>query len=167
MKCLSSAEITTWLENQNVTAKPGFQSYSPAYFLQFEVPSGSLKNWAFIRNFLLNADQEVLVHITDWSTYSPAEMEVISAIRLKWGETRILLDAPGHLISKSEMELTVAIFGHTVNCQWSSYLYLPNDSGTFFNWEGELYDYWTDDQSQHSRLIDLAKDMDIQIRHCD
>jgi hypothetical protein len=99
---------------------------------------------------------EILVHVTDWPTYEPAEMAVVDALRHAWDESRNLIDAPGHLFPAEESELAVALFGHTGNYEWNAYLYLPNDLATLYNWEGERYDFWSNDSAVHLAVEKLA-----------
>ena len=145
MKCLTQQEIGKWLAERQVTPSPYGRVKSPAHYRQFRVPQRPLVNFAFIRQFLKLTDCEVLVHLTDWPTYEPAEMAVVTAIRHEWNESRNLIDASGHLFQSSQSELAIALFGLSGNFEWNAYLYLPNNLATLHNWEGELYDFWSDD----------------------
>lgn len=163
MKCLTKEEITQWLSDQKVTPTPYNNVKPPARYLQFKLPPRPLANASFIRQFLQLITGEILVHVTDWPTYEPAEMAVVDALRHKWNESRNLIDAPGHLIPSNEPELVIALFGHTGNFEWNAYLYLPKDLATLYNWEGELYDFWSNDGDVHLALRKLADDFGLTL----
>ena len=156
MNCLTQPEITQWLSDQSVTPAPYGNAESPTHYLQFNAPSRPLANASFIRQFLKLTNDEILVHVTDWPTYEPSEMAVVDALRHEWNESRNLIDAAGHLIPATETELAIALFGHTGNFEWNAYLYLPNDLATLYNWEGERYDFWSNDEATYHALTKLA-----------
>lgn len=165
MRCLAQKEIAGWLTDQRVTPSPYGNGTSLTHFLQFKLPSRPLTNSSFIRQFLKLTDGEILVHVTDWPTYEPAEMVVVDALRHNWNERRKLIDAPGHLFPAEESELAIALFGHCGNYEWNAYLYLPNDSATLYNWEGELYDFWSNDDTMHSDLERLATEFGLALEN--
>lgn len=165
MRCLDQSEITQWLTERQVTPEPYGRSDLPTHYRQFELPSRPLANAAFVRRFLAMSNDEILVHITDWSTYEPAEMAVVDSLRKASGESRHLIDAPGHLFPADESELAIALFGHAGNFEWNAYLYRPNDFATLYNWEGELYDFWSADAKTHAALTSLADEFGLAIKN--
>jgi len=156
MKCLTQQEIARWLTEQCVTPSPYGSAKSPTHYLQFKFPKGPVANTSFIRQFLKLTSGDILVHVTDWPTYKRAEMAVVNALRHEWGESRNLIDAPGHLFPANESGLATALFGHTGNFAWNAYLYLPGDLATLYNWEGELYDFWSNDAATQLALERLT-----------
>jgi hypothetical protein len=163
MKCLTQLEIASWLDAQCVTSEPYGNHNAPAHCLQFKRPANAVANSELIRQFLNATSGEVLVHIADWPAYKPAEMAVADALRRQHNETRNLIDAPGHLFAPSESELAIAIFGHTANYEWNAYLYTPNDMATLYNWEGELYDCWTNDPATHLAVQTLVDSFGVAL----
>lgn len=162
MQCLTEPEIATWLADNCVTAKPYDQVDSPVHYLQFKCPMRSLGIASFVRQFLIPAAGEVLVHITDWPTYQQSEMLVINAIRRNSNESRGLIDVPGHLIPECERELAIAVFSHATMFEWNAYMYLPNDIGTIYIWEGELFDFWSNDSATYHRVARLVDDFALR-----
>ena len=156
MNCLTQSEIERWLSDHSVTSAPYDSAESPTHYLQLPVPKRPLTNASFIRQFLKLTHGEILVHVTAWPTFEPSEMAVIDALRRIWSESRNLVEAAGHLIPSDNPELAIALFGHTANLEWNAYLYLPRDQATLYNWEGELYDFWSNDKSTHIKLTQLV-----------
>ena len=156
MQCLTDSEIATWLADHNGPSVPCRKSKSPSHSLQFACPNRPLETAAFIRNFLKPLSSEILIQVTDWPLYKPSEMLVIEALRNLHGESRNLIDAPGHLIPAGEREIAIAVFGHTVNFQWNARLYVPEDFATLQNWEGELMDFWSNDSTFYSQVVKLV-----------
>ena len=163
MKCFTQEEIDHWLTEQQVTPSPYGKSESPNHYLQFKMPGRALANSAFIRNFLMQSQSKILVDVTDWPTYEPAEMLIIDSLRHKCGESRNLIDAPGHLFSAEESEWVIALFGHIGSFEWNGYLYRPNDLATLYCWEGELYDFWSADADTHLALTRLTNRFGLEL----
>jgi hypothetical protein len=38
---------------------------------------------------------------------------------------------------------------------WTSYLYLPDQKTTLYNWEGEIMDFWTNSSTHHKTMTEL------------
>ena len=165
MICFTRDETADWLARYDVTPSPYGKSKQPAHYIQFRLPPRSIANFAFIRSFLKLTDGEVLVDVTDWPLYEPAEMVVVDSLRREHGEQRNLIDAPGHALLREESELAIAIYGSAGNFQWNSYLYLPNDLATLYNWEGDLYDFWTKDLERLREMQNLVDDFDLQLEN--
>jgi len=102
-----------------------------------------------------------LVHMTDWALYKPSEMIAVTGIRSIHGENRWLIEAPGHLIGPDETELGISLFALSASFGWTAYLYSPLDSAILLNWEGEIFDYWTDNQQALSEMRKILVDFDL------
>lgn len=98
-----------------------------------------------------------LVVIKDWDTYPPNQMILLDGLRNGHGETRPLIEAPGHLFTSDESPLISGIFGLTIIFQWTAYLYFPSKN-TFLNWEGELLDCWLNSTDEVAELATRVKD---------
>ena len=100
MKCLTETEANAWLGARGITGDP-YHSAGPfeGYYLQFRAPVSHRATDAFLRSYLdlRTPWDEALVHISDWSAYQPSEMLTIDALRGIGGESRWLIDAPGHV----------------------------------------------------------------------
>ena len=160
MRCLTNQEVTEWLRKHSIPEDPYSGVSSPRYYLQFYPPLAHGFIDAFVRTYhlLMMPDSEAMVHMTDWSTYEPSEMLAIMGIRSMSEENRWLIHAPGHLLTPEESETSVALFSLSASFAWSSYLYCPKYNSTLFNWEGEIFDFWTDCvvmMAQMKRLLEL------------
>ena len=162
MNCLTQSEIAQWLSAKSVTPAPYGSAHSPTFYLQFSVPNRPLSNAAFIRQFLKLTHGETLIHVTDWPTYEPSEMAIVDGLRHGQNESRHLIDSPGHQIPADKTELAVALFAHTVNFEWNPYLYLPNNLATMYNWEGELFDFWSSDEAVYCAVENLVSEFNLE-----
>ena len=157
MKCFTQEEIDHWLTEQQVTPSPYGKSESPNHYLQFKMPGRALANSAFIRNFLMQSQSEILVDVTDWPTYEPAEMLIIDSLRHKCGESRNLIDAPGHLFSAEESEWVIAVFGHIGSYEWTAISDVQTIWQLLYSWEREVYDFWSASAETHLALTTLTE----------
>ena len=134
-----------------------YSEYTHRYGFQFRHPTGTLTSFSFVREFLDLVQSEILIHVTDWPAYLPAEMITVCALRRYcWDESRSLLEAPGHLFQSSETEQLIALYGTVGNFEWNAYLYTPNDQATIYNWEGEICDFWTNNQGLNDAALKLV-----------
>lgn len=159
MKCITEAEVKTWLGKRGIAHAPLFEKNASGRHLQFDSPSPHLRIDAFIRHYLSNGiwNQPIMIHITDWPLYKPSEMLVIDAIRLHHRETRALIKAPGHLVLPKEKETAIALFSLTISYGWNSYLYSEAYKNILYNWEGQIVDFWTHSADQYKRMLKLMR----------
>ena len=127
------------------------------HYLQFCAPPEHRRTEAFIRMFCheIVPDSQLLIHITDWVFYTPSEMLVMDALRGSHNEGRRLIDAPGHLVDRSESDLGIAIFSLSTSFAWKSYLYSPHLRTTLYNWDGEVFDFWTSGIQEYRTMQSL------------
>jgi hypothetical protein len=149
MKALTFEESNDWLASVGVKHDPFREKAKGAqYYLTGALTDVSRSvSFAFVRNLLvygLMPSGDVLLRISDWSLYQKDEMSVIDSFRSSFGECRSLNEANGHLFASAEMDHCVGLFNLTFAYGWSSYLYIFNPSLTFFNWEGEMFEFWSE-----------------------
>lgn len=163
MKCLTENEISQWLDQRGIVGDPYVKSHSAVY-LQFDAPKKHQAIEAFIRRYydLIVRSTDTLLHITDWGLYTKSEMIPVMGIRSLHSEARLLIDAPGHLLDSAEAETAISLMALTTSFAWSSYLYCPTNRSTLYNWEGDIFDFWTDDPSQMAILKGILQDFDLQ-----
>jgi hypothetical protein len=93
---------------------------------------------------LLTSESSLLLVADDWAHYAAGEMDRLDAIRRESGETRPLLEAPGHLFREPEQlraaRLASLLLGFP--SRWSFYLYGLSSPFTLLFWEGDLLDVW-------------------------
>jgi hypothetical protein len=100
--------------------------------------------------------------MTDWGLFQPSEMISILGIRLAQGDARKLIEAPGHCLGSDESEPGIALFSLSASYAWSSYLYSPIHRSTLYNWEGEIFDYWTDSIEALEEMKLLLTQFDLE-----
>ena len=164
MQTLADTEMRTWLRNRGLTAILNHSSESSnQMYLQFCTPVAHRHTEAFIRRLLemTTACHDAIIHISDWPLYQPSEMLTIQALRETCGENRRLIDSPWHVIPSTEAELGISIFSLTVSYQWNAWFYLQNGATTLYNWEGELFDFWTTDGETYAQLENLVRDFNL------
>jgi len=93
---------------------------------------------------VLVKDSSILVVATDWGLYREPEMQAVEEFRATANEHRKLLDAPGHLFSRSDefsLSRLLAILLGTGSL-WSFHVYTSPSRSTFYFWEGTYLDFW-------------------------
>lgn len=148
MQCVTDSEIDKWLRERSIPRDPYCGNFSPALYLQFHAPTIRSVADAFISHYYerIVRDSDSLVEMTDWGLYQPSEMVAVMGIRSSRDENRMLADAPGHLITSEQQEVGISLFSLSASFSWSSYLYSARNHSTLFNWEGEIFDFWTESE---------------------
>ncbi len=93
----------------------------------------------------MDADSEVLIVADDWGLYREEEMEHVLEIRKEVGETRWVIDAPGHEVKRIDADFRskLILFFLSADSGWSAYIYAFPSRTTLFLWEGDIIDLWT------------------------
>jgi len=166
MKCLTDSETCSWLNDNDVTPAPyGKENLIPEHYVQFQRPRLHWSVEAFIDGVLGVgiAESPALIYFEDWSPYRQSQMLVIESLRTANGDLRNLIDAPGHLFTADEHDLAIAMFSLATSFHWTTYLYLPNDLVTIYNWEGELFDAWSRDISAFNEIAELVNLFELNV----
>jgi hypothetical protein len=163
MQCITDSEITDWLRERSIPKDPYRDDVAPRFYLQFHAPTKDRTIDAFSRHYFerILPAAESLIHLTDWGLYQQSEMIAISGIRASQGEHRMLIDSPGHLLTPSEHEIGVSLFSLSGSFAWSSYIYSPHHRSTLHNWEGEIFDFWTDREEVISDVKLILEQFDL------
>lgn len=161
---MNEQQISQWLSERSVPEDPYRSGTSAQHYIQFHVPSRHRRLEDFLRNYYerIIPDSDSLIHVTDWGLYQPSEMIAIAGIRSSMNEQRPLIEAPGHCLTPEESEMGVALFRLTTSFAWSSYLYCPTDRSSLYNWEGEIFDFWTDSIAALEELKLLLKQFELE-----
>ena len=154
MKCITESQVDDWLQQRSIHKDPYHSDASPTFYLQFYAPSNHRRIDAFVRYYhdRIVPEADSLIHMTDWVINEQSEMIAIVGIRSSHGEDRMLIDAPGHVLPSGEKEIGISLFGLSTLLGWSSYLYSSRDHSTLLNWEGEIFDFWTDSAQAVSEM---------------
>jgi len=149
MKALTPEECPSWLKSAGISHDP-FRGFGEAsnHFMTGGL-TDTRRSIAFARNLLvygLQPNTECLLEITDWSLYTEDEMAVVQSLRASFGETRWLIKSPGHVFAPSDLNLCVGLFALTIAYGWNSYIYIPTPRLTIFNWEGDMFEFLSDEK---------------------
>ena len=163
MKCITESQIDDWLHQRSIRKDPYHGDASPAFYLQFYAPTNHRRIDAFVRHYYdrVVPEADSLIRMTDWGLYQQSEMIAIVGIRSSRAEDRMLIDAPGHILPAGEKEIGISLFSLSASFAWSSYLYSPRDHSTLFNWEGEIFDFWTDSEQAVSEMKLMLNQFDL------
>ncbi|WP_018970408.1 hypothetical protein [Rubritalea marina] len=163
MRCVTESEITEWLRERSIPKDPYHGDAAPRHYLQFYAPSTYQQQDALARHYYerIIPDSDSLIHMTDWSLYQQSEMIAIAGIRSSRGEDRMLIDSPGHTLMPSEKEIGISLFALSASFAWSSYVYSSLYRSTLYNWEGEIFDFWTDSAETVSEVKLILKQFDL------
>jgi hypothetical protein len=168
MECMTESEMDEWLLVRSLPKDPYHQKIGPDYYVQFLAPSNDPRLGTFIRHYFASfvCEAESLIQMTDWSLYQPGEMIAIDAIRSSQGESRLLIDAPGHHLAAEEFELGIELFSLSASFGWSSCLYAPATRSVLFNWEGEIFDFWTESEAKLLEMEGIKKQYGLRDTNC-
>jgi hypothetical protein len=164
MKCLTNTEQNEWLTRRAIVERPYGTNEASKHYVQFYSP----KNFRGIESFthhlsdLFLAGSEALLVFEDWPFYQPYEMRLVDHVRSAFGEKRNLIDAPGHLFTAEEGDDLIGLFSLGVAFEWTSYLYFAKNKATVLNWEGVIFDFWTEDERSLDDLLKLMGDFKLE-----
>jgi hypothetical protein len=139
MKVLSSQEAAAWCEAHHVPLSHRSLPDRSGANLKFEIPLDAQKRVYLVGQAMESFRDEplFLVWLDDWSVWpSGQRMHVFDRFRMSYGETRRLIDSPGHVFDRAELEdgksfVTIAVLFLwdclVVNQGSTKLLYLSHD----------------------------------------
>ena len=89
-------------------------------------------------------------------------MLAIQEIRALHGERRNLIECPGHLLDAGKAETGIALVSLSASFSWSCYLYSPLANSTLYNWEGEIFDFWTDGDAAFAAMKEILMELSLE-----
>ena len=127
MLFLSEKEAVNWcLRNQITLDDRKLPEFSPNLHLQqFDIPPDAGQRVALVKSQVerFRDDGEILIWITDWSVWESGErLHIFYKFRQSYGENRLLIDIPVHVISKDEFEDGLSIITLAVLFLWDCYV---------------------------------------------
>ena len=163
MRCLTDSEVSEWLRREEIQEDPYERGSVHDYYLQFRAPTADGHMDALVRHYWerIIPGSVAVVHMTDWGLYKPSEMTAVVGIRSTHGEKRALIEAAGHLIEPGEAEVGISLFALSASFEWTSYLYAPPARTTLLNWEGELFDFWTESREAYAEMRRLLAEFEL------
>jgi hypothetical protein len=121
MKVLSRQEAMYWCQAHGVALDNwGLPERSDAES-RFEIPNDAQKRVYLVSQAMkaFDGDPLLLVWFHDWSVWpSGQRMHVFDRFRRSYGETRPLIDSPGHLFEGSEIEDAISFVTVAVLFLW-------------------------------------------------
>ena len=134
MKVLSSAETGRWCEQQGIPLESGLPQL-PELLTRFKIPEDAGQRVCLVsarmRPF---TDATVfLVLFDDWAVWpSGQRMHVFERFRLSYGETRPLIQSPGHVFEKDEIDDAISFVTLAVLFLWDCYVATPGCTDFLF-----------------------------------
>ena len=165
MRFLTPEEVTMWLneKGQIEDAYHAHEESVPPLHVQCEVPDRYRRIECFVRTVLSEVflDGDLLVQITDWWPCEGCNEFIFEAMRRSCGETRPIETTPGYLVAETERERAVAIFTMATCFGWKCYIYGVRDRTVFFNWEGDIFDFWSDSEATVKSYFRIMEGFDL------
>jgi hypothetical protein len=112
------------MEGHVVGPEPDITS-PPFHSVDFTIPTDSGRKVAFGRFLysLVDPSPEVLFWLGDWSVWpSSQHMPLYTRFRQAFGESRPLIDAPGHLLTPDDADDAVSILVVSLQFVWNCHI---------------------------------------------
>jgi hypothetical protein len=163
MRFLTPGEISEWIKANDLIEDPYTGESEPRFHAQCYAPDTYFAVEYFLRTVFgqLLAEGELLIHVSDWEPSEPCRDFATNALREKLGETRPIDETPGLLINRSSDEVAIALFAQCACFKWKSFVYSTCDRATLYNWEGDIFDFWTDSEAKLSEFRSLMQNFQL------
>ena|ERR1035437_7113287 len=132
MKIVSKQECQDWLKANLGTDFGGMNSeftrnlQNPfPYRVSYPTPRHIGKLQALAHQFVefMGTSETGLLWFTSWPLYSEEEMALFQGYRKSLGESRQLIDSPGHIFDKSELQSVECLLDMALFFLWSASLF--------------------------------------------
>jgi hypothetical protein len=159
MTCLDKDEVRQWLSTAGQIEDPHSGPVAPTFALQVYAPQTYAAIECFLRCFIqdLATGSHLLLVAIDCEPSEESQRFVHETIRRSTGEQRSVGDAPGYRADDNESEKLVALFSLMSCFGWKCYLYADRDQVVLYNWEGEIFDFWTSSKAKHGAFMEMVK----------
>src|SRR5262245_57589303 len=107
MKVLSAEEARTWCQAHDVALSDFGHPERSIKDLKFKIPEDAQKRVLLVSQAMptFGDEPQFLVWFDDWSVWPGGQrMHIFDRFRMSYGETRPLIDAPGHVFGGTEIE---------------------------------------------------------------
>src|SRR5689334_10764800 len=128
MRFLSSPEIKSWCEQNRIPVNDFELPDRSGAELRFKIPADAQKRVVLVNGAMKSFDQEpvILVWFDDWSVWpSGQRMHVFERFRKSYGESRPLIEAPGQLFDRTELEDACSFVTIALLFLWDCYVVTP------------------------------------------
>jgi hypothetical protein len=157
MKMLSEKKCAEWLVSHDIPEAPYSRpAHTAAFYAQVRLPAQPLRQAAISRQLVVTCApfESALLQFTDWVFYKADEMAVLGGLRTLHGDSRPMIESPGHLLDVAERDLLIGMLSLAMHYGYSAYLYFDHGA-TVFCWEGEILDFWCSDESRAAEVTRL------------
>jgi hypothetical protein len=128
MHVLSTEETRRWCQDHQVGLSERGIADIPRSATRFKIPADAGRR-VYLVNSRMRAfanEPSLLVWFNDWSVWpSGQRMHVFERFRRSYGETRQLIDSPGHVFALEEFEDAVSFVTLAVLFLWDCYVVTP------------------------------------------
>lgn len=129
------------------------------FYLQFYAPKELRSTECFTEGVLsfAGSGDEIMMTVVDTEMPYDYEERLFNTLRFPGRQPEEIMESPAHLFDTEELRDVIPMFSLTVGWGWESYLHIPASRTVLLNWEGEIFDFWTDEQSVFSGISDMLK----------
>jgi hypothetical protein len=137
MEAISREEAVLWCQANNVVLDHrGLPERAIADF-EFKIPEDAQKRVVLTKRAMeaFLDESTILVWFDDWAVWQAGQrMQIFDRMRLSYGESRRIIDAPAQRFEQSEMDDAISFVIVAVIFLWDCYVLCPNrDKFLFFS----------------------------------
>ncbi|PYO56087.1 MAG: hypothetical protein DMD83_16230 [Candidatus Rokuibacteriota bacterium] len=148
MKMLTEKTCSEWLATKSVPQAPYSQrKRAVPFYEQVKLPAEALRQTAVARQLVASCEPfgSALLQFTDWPFYKPDEMAVLCGLHTLHGDSRPMIESPGHVFDVAERDLLIGMLSLAMHYGYSAYVYFDHGA-TLLCWEGGMLDFWCSDE---------------------
>lgn len=135
MKTLSKQEAVPWCQTMGIALSEQALPDRAGADLNFKIPEDAQKRIALAKQAMeaFTDEPAILVWFNDWAVWpSGQRMHIFDRLRLSYGETRQIIDAPAQLFRREELEDAISFVVIAVLFLWDCYVLCPNPNRFLF-----------------------------------
>jgi hypothetical protein len=135
MRVLSTEETALWCSEHEIALSDSGLPLRPDAAGKFKIPEDANKRVHLVSQGMraFNAAPRFLVWFHDWAVWpSGQRMHIFDRFRISYGETRLLIDSPGHIFEQGEIEDAISFVTIAVLFLWDCYVVTPRRSEVLF-----------------------------------
>src|SRR4051812_47122252 len=135
MKIFSTEETRAWCLQHEIALNDFGLPNSFDASAKFQIPQDAQKRVYLVLRALREFSDgcSLLVWFDDWAVWpSGQRMHIFQRFRMSYGETRPLIDAPGHLFERGEIEDAISFVTIAVLFLWDCYVVAPSSTKLVF-----------------------------------
>jgi hypothetical protein len=135
MKMLSRDETGLWCRQHQISLNDFGLPECSDPTAKFEIPVDAQKRVYLVSQSMraFNGEPLFLVWFNDWGVWpSGQRMHIFERFRMSYGETRLLIDSPGHVFDQGEMDDAISFVTLAVLFLWDCYVATPKRSKLLF-----------------------------------